>query len=95
MQQFVAPDSKTNLLQNPFCRSVTAYQPFWLSSHCHLTCRLVQLEKYRPTIVDYIGNTEAVGRLRVIALNGNMPNPTFSGTGLPSCFVRFILLCST
>jgi replication factor C subunit 2/4 len=35
----------------------------------------MQLEKYRPSVLkDIVGNVEAVGRLKVIAEEGNMPN---------------------
>lgn len=37
--------------------------------------RIFQVEKYRPQLVkDIVGNDEAVGRLQVIAEEGNLPN---------------------
>lgn len=40
----------------------------------------MQLEKYRPSKVDdIVGNVDVVGRLRVIAETGNMPNIILAG----------------
>jgi len=37
------------------------------------------VEKFRPaTLDDVVGNAEAVGRLKAIARDGNMPNLIFS-----------------
>ena len=49
----------------------------------HLTVLLFsstfQVEKYRPQLVkDIVGNAEAVGRLQVIAEEGNLPNVILS-----------------
>jgi hypothetical protein len=39
------------------------------------------IEKYRPKdLSDVVGNEEAIGRLRVIASEGNMPNLILSVT---------------
>lgn len=46
---------------------------------CSITVNM-QLEKYRPSKVDdIVGNVEVVGRLRVIAEAGNMPNIILAG----------------
>ncbi|CAN1184312.1 Replication factor C subunit 2 [Linum perenne] len=38
------------------------------------------VEKYRPTkVVDIVGNEDAISRLQVIAIDGNMPNLILSG----------------
>ena len=40
---------------------------------------MFQVEKYRPQLVkDIVGNAEAVGRLQVIAEEGNLPNVILS-----------------
>ena len=54
----------------------------FISAASHL-CRVVcaqWLEKYRPReIKDIVGNIETVGRLEVLAHQGNMPNLILSG----------------
>jgi replication factor C subunit 2/4 len=38
------------------------------------------VEKHRPrTLDDVVGNTDAIDRLRVIAMHGNMPNLLIAG----------------
>ena len=50
--------------------------PYSSSLICLTTC---QVEKYRPQLVkDIVGNAEAVGRLQVIAEEGNLPNVILS-----------------
>lgn len=46
-----------------------------------------QVEKYRPQLIrDIVGNKEAVGRLQVVAEEGNMPNLILSvRANLHSC----------
>lgn len=51
-----------------------------------------QVEKYRPQLVkDIVGNAEAVGRLQVIAEEGNLPNIILSVSldCLPWCHKAF------
>lgn len=44
----------------------------------HFIC-MFQVEKYRPQLVkDIVGNVEAVGRMQVIAEEGNLPNVILS-----------------
>ena len=61
--------------------SVRAQDPiygFILHFFSHFSCTF-QVEKYRPQLVkDIVGNAEAVGRLQVIAEEGNLPNVILS-----------------
>lgn len=60
------------------CTSTTTTLQFhWTPLHPYVS--MFQVEKYRPQLVkDIVGNVEAVGRMQVIAEEGNLPNVILS-----------------
>ena len=74
--------------EHPTRRSVA--HPAAPTAHArHVPSRPQWLEKYRPWVIkDIVGNEETVGRLEVLAQQGNMPNLILSGppgTGKTTC----------